>query len=1620
MIYPEKVPYLTLFTQRVMLPLGKPIGYGNMIYLFTNSIADSIRVINNRDTLFHTNAYKYYFYTMKYNGKIQSKVFHINDKKTRDSVYDRIQKETDLLPIRYADLKNSNGRNCYFELSRYLEIFRNLSLNLPTKVKMRLFWGYFGGIMRDTSGEGYQKLILIDASQYEGVFSGKLHEKLQNPLFLLYYTMLKEPSLLGSIDSDIFIYFGKKCIRINPKEISASGTQASKIATTYKQLLIRLLPHKSKEITISTDFKEIEKEEQLEVVAGKVKEEFKFVGQQSQQDVVTDISETIPSEDEKELASEIDKKVDMVIKTLDDPEDVKSAADKVSEELEKDEDFILKIDSIPSPIRTTVKSRVSSARDAKIREEQEKIRVGDRTIADIQKSAATHAPITKRDVSSAMKTTNPNMKVSSFSNFDKDYNEKVLPSDMVKVFTSLNDKSIPMTIIKYDVQDTSDELNYKDTYTVTLEDAYRQRHTIKVDIPKFIDNRFMWIGGSKKIILCQDFLLPVVKSGPNKVQIVTNTNKMFIERIGSSSTSSMERINKLLASSERASKMFSPGYVERLNENYITTVEYDEFSKKFSMFSCNGTEIYFNQEEALQNAEDYGVSIGENEIFIGFRKKKPILIDQDTQRTESGETIIDVIANSFPEDIRVEFEKIKIPKKLMYSEATTMEQPVALCMLLGFWKGLSYLINAMHLEYRLESKNPKSLTSSEVSIEFKDCTLVYKEDVSNSLIMNGFRKINTKNWNLADFDTPEPYIPYFIKVYGKANIANPLMANYEFNIDPITREILVDMNLPTNMVDLCIYANSLLADSQYTPDYNQKLCRVRTNEIIPAILYDAIAKQYVQFKNSNGKKKLTIPRNIVIKNLLSLKTVEDHSTLNPILELERKHTILYKGWRGINSDHTYTQDKRVYDDSMVGIIGPTTSPDGSVGVQKVLTLEPNISSLRGYTVVPEDKSKLKDVNLFSPAEMLCPLAVTNDDPTRTGHMVKQSKHMLPVKKSSPALISNGADEFVRFDLSSAFVINAKADGEVVEYDEGSNIVICKYKDGSFQAINLNSTIEKNGGGGFYLANHLVTNLKVGDKFKKNDMLAYHKDFFRSNKYSGNRMTAGTFAKIALMSTYNTYQDSTVITEKLSEDMATEMVFPKRIVIGKNSNLDFLIEQGATVDVGDTLVKFDTSFEDNELNELLNRLSEDLKEGVLEGSKNDIKSKYAGTVETIKVYSTVDLNELSPSLKKVVKKYYKKVSDTKSLLSKYDPDGSIVKCGVLIDEPDHTIDPNKFGVIKGENVEDSVLIEIYIKHEEYLETASKVTYYAGLKCTVGEIIPKGYEPWSEFREDEEVSSFIAANSVLKRMTPSIILTSLGNKCIVELKRSLKTLFDLHKQDVNTMKSEMTSLIYKFFTTIDKTGTNTERYKALFEPMSPQSFKTWFKGFFEDEEAFLILEVVDYIHTVTLKDVEKAAKVLNIPLYEYVYTPHLTMDLSKVVRTPEKVPVGYIHIKRPQQTVAKKNGISTSSDIRSLLTNQVTGGDKNGRESDLENSMLVALGMEHTLRELNGPRADDMVMKREMLSDIATKGYAEYSSLTNDVGNKTTLNTVDTFFIGMGLKTDLVTKGYMVKKTLKEDL
>ena len=61
MFYPEELPYLKSTNKIVYLPNGKPSGKGNLVFLFSKDINQSINMIDHPLNLKNNNRYKYYY-----------------------------------------------------------------------------------------------------------------------------------------------------------------------------------------------------------------------------------------------------------------------------------------------------------------------------------------------------------------------------------------------------------------------------------------------------------------------------------------------------------------------------------------------------------------------------------------------------------------------------------------------------------------------------------------------------------------------------------------------------------------------------------------------------------------------------------------------------------------------------------------------------------------------------------------------------------------------------------------------------------------------------------------------------------------------------------------------------------------------------------------------------------------------------------------------------------------------------------------------------------------------------------------------------------------------------------------------------------------------------------------------------------------------------------------------------------------------------------------------------------------------------------------------------------------------------------------------------------------------
>lgn len=244
-------------------------------------------------------------------------------------------------------------------------------------------------------------------------------------------------------------------------------------------------------------------------------------------------------------------------------------------------------------------------------------------------------------------------------------------------------------------------------------------------------------------------------------------------------------------------------------------------------------------------------------------------------------------------------------------------------------------------------------------------------------------------------------------------------------------------------------------------------------------------------------------------------------------------------------------------------------------------------------------------------------------------------------------------------------------------------------------------------------------------------------------------------------------------------------------------------------------------------------------------------------------------------------------------------------------------------------------------------------------------------------------------------------------------------------MNEKRKQVEKLIDDVLKAMDLSGVNAEKYRKMFQVMSDQQFNDWITKFLADPKSNIRVDIEEFgdeSRKLKYENLERAADILGIKLFEYVYMPHLSSDPNRPVRTKEPVLVGYLNIKRPQQMVMKKTGLALSDTNRDENTGAVKGESKGGTTTGVENELLAGVGADAVLSEISGARGDNVTEYDNMLDEISRSGSVKLEDIKTGVYDKPTLLQTDLFLKAMGVKTDLISESYYsiekLHNTMKE--
>lgn len=1273
-------------------------------------------------------------------------------------IYDRVKKDNPFIKYAYYDLNRYKGLNLFYDASYYMDTFMRVSTYKGRKASNILF-ELIKRIVNDARipSEYEKKTIVIPVIDWDNNPDIRIYDfiKTVNPFTALYNYLynvnidgLKD--IFGDTD---FLFLGENSyFKINFSQMTFTKTHLMKMMKNIERL-------RSK--TYVSDEDNDEPQSSTKAITVDIVDKV----EKSQGVKIDDISTKDTTKDDKD---KIVDKVSKVAKTS-------SSVDDALEVMDSDEEVKKLIMNISND--ADVGPQISAARASRniqLNKELMDKEIKGRKIQDILDDRKNEE---LEEISVNVDSVNDEWKHLTYQSSMDKYDTT---NDIVEVFRSFAETSHPLVIRTINVENTSTSEDKKETYTVEYENENGKRFTVKVDVPVMIDNKYMKLRGNIKNINGQIISIPVCKTDEDTVQVTSYAfgRKIFIERFGSTSKSNISscKLSKALSKGEFKNITVTEGDCTKVCSKYEVPFDYIDLGSIYNKIITPTYTFFFNQDEIREKYkidDDFGLPYG-----VENKTKKILYYNGNDDIMLS--TKIAMLLSSSDEDFASAYNSASPAVRYTYSRAKILNAQLPLIVVCAYSEGLQRVLKKANIEYEIIPKDagrPKYDSEVYDIIKFNDGWIKYKLSYASSLFMNGLKACPTEAHSLMDIDSKPMYLDFF-DTFGGRIMVDGIDNFYDLMIDPITKDALIEYKLPTDYVEVLVYANSLLADNKYISHASVTYGRrVRRNELIPCYLYSALSRSYEDYTRSmkHGRQKpMSIKQSAPIDAILVDNTVSDLSILTPSNEYEAINTISPKGLSGLNTDRAYTLDKRVFDDSMINVFSMSTGFASNIGINRQATIDMNITGKRGY--IKAEKEPIKELSLtksFCMTEALTPFGSTRDDPFRTAMtFIQTSKHLMRTYNNTPSLITSGADEALPYLISNIFAFKAKENGEVLELVPDDYMII-SYNDGTSDYVDLSERVEKNSSSGFYVTLKLDTDLKQGSKIKKGQILAYDKSSFSDEVGPGKDIAfkPGTLKKCAIINTSEGYEDSVIISKDLSSDLSNSVVLKVDKSFSKDTNIYDVIKVGDEINEGDSLMIIQQPFDDADTNTLLRNLTGVDEDEVSDLGRVKIKSKVTGTVQDIIMYRTVELDELSPTLQKLFKAYEKNITTKKKKLESF---------GLPTHDLPATYKLPATGKLK--DCENGVKIEFYLRYEDKMYVGDKLIFFSALKGTVQSVFPEGKEPTSSFRPDEKIHSLLTTGSVNGRMVSSVFINGGINKFIIELFRKCKDIAGI-KYDVN---------------------------------------------------------------------------------------------------------------------------------------------------------------------------------------------------------------------------------------------
>lgn len=949
---------------------------------------------------------------------------------------------------------------------------------------------------------------------------------------------------------------------------------------------------------------------------------------------------------------------------------------------------------------------------------------------------------TKNVVAPGATVVDESMLYSSIESSQQKYVKHTLPKHVLKMITHV--QSANVILDNLEVERTENIMGANLNYVVRLIPVEGAPTTIRFPIPEIQEDGTYTANGVKYSMRNQRGDYPIRKVAPNKVALTSYYGKFFVYR----SRKAVNDYGQWIIN-EVMSMGFDPD-IDRISDVKTANVfnmgvkaprsisSLAHQIKQFTVKAANGENFVFYLDAAVIY-ENFNKEIVQPWIDKGFvpiaisDKKHIVYYEGDSFYLIQGEKVVPLgeLEEILGLDIGgapAEYCELKIGGKY-----------VPIGMILAYDYGLSELVKRLKIATRRVPVGTRvQQQPDEVALVFNDETLLFnKSDRLACLLLGGFLEFKRiiRGFSITDFDQKGVYQNVLDSTGAGTRVLNEIKLARDLFVDPITKDVLVQLKQPTDFMGILVFATELLMDDMHRPELDMSEMRIRGYERVAGAVYSEFVKSLRVHHSRPGKSRYPIEMKpfAIWQSLAQDASIVVVKDINPISNMKQREEVTFTGTNGRSKD-TMTAETRQYGENDKGIISEATKDSGEVGINTYLPPNPQLLNTLGMPVAPKDKD-LSMSSMFSSSVLSSP-AATRDDMKRMGFISIQHDHGVAVAGQQENILRTGYESVIPHRMTDLFAVSAKQKGVVTEVSEHG--ITVKYADGSEKSYPLGRQYGENAG--MTIPHQLETRLKAGQKFDEGDNITFNKGYFRPDTLNPKQVVwcNGTYAHFALCEPADVIEDASVIVQELADMLMTEQTKQRTIVVKFSQVINRLVK------VGDA-VKYD---------DVLCILQDDITSGLDLYDDADIdslkalgsqapKAKYDGVVERIEVFYRGDKEDMSEAIRKIVNQSDRDVATRRKATGKT----------IVTGEVDEGFK------VKGNPIPlDSVAIRISITGPEPAGVGDKIVLVNQLKSIIGKVIK---EPM-QAKDGTKILGRFSYTSIARRIvnSPDIVGTTVS--------------------------------------------------------------------------------------------------------------------------------------------------------------------------------------------------------------------------------------------------------------------